>query len=285
MTLQVKKNVLALLVPYQKSVEEAIDQLSPRLGPEGAVRSACEYALKSGGKRFRPALLYLVANALGKNRDVSEAALAIELFHTASLVADDLPCMDDDDMRRNKPSVHATFGETVAILSTYAMIAAGYDCLSRNAKILGDSEAGLLAVENVSKNTGILGATGGQALDLCPPDASEATLCQIIEQKTSTLFEVSFVLGWLFGGGDKDLLPGVKKAASHFGMAFQIADDFQDLEQDKAQGHGLNYALILGEESARERLVSEVELYFSQTKDLGIYTKELSSLAEVLLHE
>src|SRR5689334_6324109 len=105
-----KAELAELLQYYQQRVEEKIREQLPSLGGSGELRAACEYALLNGGKRFRPALVYMVANALGKGQDISAAALAIEYFHTASLVADDLPCMDNDDERRNRPSVHKVYG-------------------------------------------------------------------------------------------------------------------------------------------------------------------------------
>ena len=119
--------------PYQKLIEEKLLESISRLGPKNHVRDACEYALLNGGKRFRPALVLMVAADIGYDVDVIPAALGIEYFHTASLIADDLPCMDNDDERRNKPTTHRVYGESTALLATYALIAAGYACVAENA--------------------------------------------------------------------------------------------------------------------------------------------------------
>lgn len=268
-----------LLKSYQKQFESELPRFIQELGPKTLLRDACEYALLNGGKRFRPSLVMMIADTLGQGVNVLQAALAVECFHTASLIADDLPCMDNDDERRQKPSLHKAYGESVALLATYALISAGYECLTKNAEEirLGDysfsnrsDRLALLAVENVSINTGILGATGGQFLDLTPPDLKPETLLDVLRKKTVTLFEISFVLGWLFGGGEIEKLPIVKKAAEHFGMAFQIADDIEDREQDIINGRSINLANICGLEEAQRLFHEENKRFFATARELGI---------------
>jgi geranylgeranyl diphosphate synthase type II len=122
-----------MLQGYQKLIVSKIEENLPAFGPKSKLRDACEYALMNGGKRLRPAIVFMTAEALGFEVDVTQAALSIEYFHTASLVADDLPCMDDDDERRSKPSVHKAFGESEAILVSYALIAQCSGCLEKAA--------------------------------------------------------------------------------------------------------------------------------------------------------
>jgi geranylgeranyl diphosphate synthase type II len=272
---------------YQKQIFSNIRDNLPTFGSKTKIRDACEYALTNGGKRIRPVIVFLVAEALGYHADVSQAALSIEYFHTASLVADDLPCMDDDDERRNKPSVHKAFGESAALLVSYALISAGYGCLEKNAKILGQSALsfsqqanarGLLALENAAFNTGLLGTTGGQFLDIDPPNLTSATLREVIHKKTVSLFEIAFVYGWLFGGGDQEKLPLVKKAASHFGTAFQIADDLDDLEQDAKNGRAVNAAAVFGVDAAKKMVQDEIQSYYDTLNELELNTAELHAL-------
>jgi geranylgeranyl diphosphate synthase type II len=152
------------------------------------------------------------------------------------LIADDLPCMDNDDYRRGSPSLHKKFGESVALLASYTLIAAGYGSIWENRELLRESpffapradEVALLSLEAATRCAGLQGATNGQFLDLYPPDRSLQTLRKTMTQKTGTLFEIAFVFGWLFGGGDVKLLYTVRKAANHLGMAFQMQDDLQD---------------------------------------------------------
>lgn len=238
---------MQLLDRYKARIEQKIESYS--FGKVSLLSEACFYALKNGGKRFRPSIVYIIAEELG-DLCVDRAALSVEFFHTASLIADDLPCMDNDAMRRGKPSLHAVYGQQTALLATYALIAAGYDCLR-----MGPQTA--LAIEQASKNTGILGATGGQFLDLMPMQVTEERLLEVLYLKTGALFELSFVLGWIFGGGDVGLLDPLKKAAYHFGLAFQIADDLDDWEQDR--GKPYNFAHFAGKKRAKERVKLELE--------------------------
>ncbi len=268
-----------LLSRYKEPVEQAIADSMSAFGAKTVLRDAIEYALKNGGKRFRPAIVYLVAHAIGKGGDVTDAALAVEYFHTASLIADDLPCMDDDDERRDVPSLHKAFNEATAILATYALIAAGYDRIRMGAQKTGKAEICSLAIENASFNTGILGAAGGQYDDLYPHAQTEEVALGVIDKKTGTLFEISFVFGWLFGGGDLSVLDEVKHAARAFGRAFQISDDFLDLEQDK---EGINYPAIAGEEKALFLLRAELDHYYKALKTLQLETPELLALGKMV---
>ncbi len=264
---------------FKEPIEKAIEESIASFGPKTLLRDAVEYALKKGGKRFRPAIVYLVAEAIGKQLDVVDAGLAVEYFHTASLIADDLPCMDDDDQRREHPSLHKAFGEATAILATYALIAAGYNRIRLGAQKLNRSDICALAIENASYNTGILGATGGQHADLYSSTLNEDVVLDVIDKKTGTLFEISFVFGWLFGGGEIALLDDVKQAALSFGRAFQISDDFLDLEQDK---EGINYPAVVGVEKALSILTAELQNYYTALKKLRLDSPELLALAQLV---
>ncbi len=276
------------------AIEASIRNNMPNLGPKSTLRDACEYALLNGGKRFRPALVLMIAKALNLGLDVSQAALGIEYFHTASLIADDLPCMDDDEERRNKPTLHKVYGESIALLATYALISAGYGCLAKNAHSLKQSAHPLahrsdllcvLALENAVYNTGIEGATGGQFLDLLPPDQSLSTVKEVLNKKTVTLFEISFVLGWIFGGGDLEQLALVKKAAAHFGMAFQIADDLGDMAQDLSHEHAMNLANVYGKQAAIALFNEEIQHFRQALVDLRLHSVELQALADWLVEQ
>lgn len=283
-----------ILEPYKQAIESQLLTNIETFGKQTLLRNACEYALLNGGKRFRPALVLMIAKALGFEVDVTQAALCVEYFHTASLIADDLPCMDNDDERRNKPSVHKVFGESVALLATYALIAAGYRCLALNARQLANSAHPLAdqsdslciaALENAAHNTGILGATGGQFLDLSPPDYSLSTLSEIIDKKTVTLFEISFVLGWIYGGGDLELLPLVKRCADHFGRAFQIADDLGDMAQDLEHSLTPNIANVLGKEAAVALFHAEINRFEEALNELSFHSEDLQALVQMLVQE
>ncbi|SPJ31990.1 polyprenyl synthetase family protein [Candidatus Protochlamydia amoebophila] len=289
-----KPSFHSILEPYKSHVEQIIQNNMDCLGDKTSLRDACEYALLNGGKRFRPALVLMIAKALGFQVDVSQAALCVEYFHTASLIADDLPCMDNDDERRNAPTLHKIFGESTSLLATYTLIAAGYACLARNTAILKDSahpyvnqkeRLCVLALENATQNTGILGATGGQYLDLNPPNLSLKTLKEVIEKKTVTLFEISFVLGWIFGGGVLEKLSLVKKCAGHFGMAFQIADDLGDMKQDSFHDHTMNFANVYGKPAATQLFHDEIHQFNQTLTALDFQSEDLQALTCLLIEQ
>ena len=280
-----------LLKNYVDRVNDAIKSHHEMLGPSSPIRDACAYALSTGGKRVRPSITLMVADALGNKGDATLSALSIEYFHTASLVADDMPSMDDDDERRSLPSVHKKFGEAAALLVSYGLIGAGYDMIAQNARVLIDQNVPFadsvdlrsrLALENAAFNTGLNGATGGQFLDIQPPDLSVETLKKIIHLKTSSLFEVAFVYGWLFGGGALDALDHVKKAAAHFGLAFQTADDIGDMEQDILNKRDVNLANVLGKKRAEEMFHGELDSFHLMLKELRLNEAPFTALTEAL---
>lgn len=265
------EDIYQILLPYQKIIDRA---LACHVWPAGSLGEAIRYALSNGGKRFRPAIVLMICRAL-KSRDLIDAALSIEYFHTASLIADDLPCMDDDDERRGKPSLHRVYGEGVSLLASYTLISEGYASVAR----ASDNPVLVkLALECASYNT--LLATEGQHLDLFPPDDSEKNIREALRKKTVSLFEIAFVFGWLFGGGDINRLTVVKQAAHHFGMAFQIADDIADLKQDK--NHGVNLAMKVGSEKAIEILRHEMESCLNKLSELGLGDSEVAQLVKTL---
>lgn len=271
------------LLSYPHAIEEGLRLYIPRLGPAGPLRDACAYALLGKGKRVRPALVLMLAEALGRKEDAMQAALAIEFFHTASLIADDLPCMDNAVERRGQPALHCVYGEATALLATYALIAAGYGAIAENSRLMLLDDKGqrcMLALEQVSRNTGLYGATGGQFSDLSLEAPSLSSVQEVLHQKTVTLFESAFVLGWLFGGGEIHALEKVKAIAGHFGMAFQIADDLEDQEEDRLQSRQANLALWLGEAGARVRLAQELTAFRHQLSSLDLEQSSVWALAD-----
>ena len=172
--LSTKSDIIAelvqLLAPYKLRIEKEIDMLIPTLGKDSKLRDACEYALMTGGKRFRPAIVFMIAEALQLNKNVNKAALAVEFFHTASLIADDLPCMDNDDLRRGKPTVHKAFDEAIALLASFSLIALAFEYLAQCACDLRNiphlagkiDEICCIATQEAGRLNGIFGLTTGQ---------------------------------------------------------------------------------------------------------------------------
>src|ERR1700722_7310159 len=277
---------------HRDRIEQEIAKSILSFGEKTKLRAGCEYALTVGGKRFRPLIVILVAEALGHGMNVYESALSVEFFHTASLIADDLPCMDNDDERREKPSLHKVYGEAIALLASYALITAAFEKIHSNAVIMKEAHppfchfsdrACTLALESATHCAGILGATGGQFLDLFPPNQSLDTIKQVIYKKTVTLFQVSFVFGWLFGGGDVSKLEKVRKVAYHFGMAFQTADDLGDMLQDEKKQRETSIARLIGKERALALFDEEMRLLRKELQDLGILTPSFEKMCDILI--
>jgi geranylgeranyl diphosphate synthase, type II len=283
------KEALLIIQPYKERFETEMQKAFSTFGPDNSSRKAMEYALKGDGKRFRPALVYMVAEAIGAGIDVTSSCLAVEYFHTASLIADDLPSMDNDDFRRGIPTTHKVFGEASALLASYGLIALGFEEIARNAEALKDSSFEgtadtlvRIAVLEAARQMGNAGLIGGQCLDLYPESLTKEAILQIMEMKTVSLFDLSIVLGWLFGGGDQVKLPIVHKMALHFGLAFQIIDDLDDSQKDKEANRLVNYANLFGRDEAINAVKEHIEGFFSCMNELEISSEPLSKLAKGL---
>lgn len=291
MILEKEQRLLWTYYHYKDKIEAELSKSILFLGEKNKLRDACEYALTNGGKRLRAALVMMVADAIGNDLDVTCVAVGAEYFHTSSLIADDLPCMDDDNERRNKPSTHKVFGEAVALLASYALLTKGFEKIHENYEIMKASgfpykqEPSVICAEIlklISQNAGISGATGGQFMDLFPANRSLDSVKELIYKKTVTLFECSFISGWLSGGGDMDRLPLVKKASYHLGMAFQVADDLGDMEQDKKNACLTNVALLIGKERALDLYQGEIASYLATIKELRIDSSAMLSVVDLL---
>lgn len=269
----------SILSKYAARFEAYFETQKVSLGKDTQFKEACLYSLGGSAKRFRPALVYMTAEALS-NHDVSPSALAVECFHTASLIADDLPCMDNDDFRRGRPTNHKVFGEANALLASFALIAKGFELIALNATenrdVLQD------AIFAASHSMGILGLIGGQFLDLNPQDSTLETINEINEKKTVALFDLSLTLGWLFGGGDKKQLPELHKAAFHFGSAFQIIDDIQDYDQDVKVQKKNNFAVTFGINEAKKAVREHVKIAIEIFTKLKL-TGPLTELSQAFL--
>lgn len=154
-----------LLERYRSRFEKELPLAIEQMGEKNVLRDACEYALVCGGKRLRPLIVLMTADALAQGLDVLPAALSVEFFHTASLIADDLPCMDNDDFRRNRPSLHKAFGESIAILASYTLIAEGYGGIHRNGERMKQDarfaqQAGVAALRCLKAATLCAGSRG-----------------------------------------------------------------------------------------------------------------------------
>ena len=218
---------------YTSRVASKLDEVLPDSAETpGRLHEAMRYSVMNGGKRVRPLLVYATGECLGVDADFLDApAMAIELIHAFSLVHDDLPAMDDDDLRRGNPTVHREFDEATAILAADALQPLAFQVLATSGGISSDKRARL--IETVASACGSLGMTGGQAIDLSSEgrSLSEPELEQMYALKTGALIEAA-VMGPSFLA---DGLPGEARGAllgfaRYIGVAFQIKDDILDVE-------------------------------------------------------
>ena len=236
-----------------------------------SIHRAIRYSLFAGGKRLRPVLALASAEAVGgRGEDALPAAAALEMIHTYSLIHDDLPAMDNDDLRRGKPTSHVVFGEAIAILAGDALLTHAFHVLATAASTNGTSGASegerrLQAVSLLAEAAGMNGMIGGQVVDLESEGqgVNEETLDQIHQKKTGALMEVAARLGAVMGGGEDDQIETLGRFGREVGLAFQIVDDLLDVEGDsttlgKSTGKDLKagkatYPGVHGIENARSR--------------------------------
>ena len=227
---------------------------------------AMRYSLLAGGKRIRPVLTLEFARLAGAEwRPVLPAACALELVHTYSLIHDDLPCMDDDDLRRGKPSNHKVYGETLAVLAGDALQPEAYR-LILSAPGLGLRERAECALL-LSEASGAEGMVAGQVLDTLHAPGTEAELRQVHRLKTGAMIAAACLMGCAAGGSGDKLWSAAGIYARHLGIAFQIRDDLLDvigdeatfgkpIGSDRAEGK-MTFVDLLGTEGCRQAVADE----------------------------
>ncbi len=207
------------------------------------LHEAMRYSLDAGGKRLRPILTLAAAEAVGGAGEVAlPAACAIELIHTYSLIHDDLPAMDDDTLRRGRPTLHVVYGDGLAILAGDGLLTEAFALLAREPQSTGELAARKLAViARVAAAAGAIGMVGGQAVDLeaagtteipnrARPVLDRDSLPRMHAMKTGALIRASAVAGAIMGGGDERQVAAIDAFAAEIGLVFQIVDDILDVE-------------------------------------------------------
>jgi farnesyl diphosphate synthase len=267
--------------------------LPPADQPPQDLHQAMRYAVLGGGKRLRPILVYATGRALGAVAERLDApAAAVEIIHAYSLVHDDLPAMDDDALRRGRPTCHVAFGEAAAILAGDALQALAFDVLARDSA-LADAPALLVDMLRVlAAACGSQGMAGGQALDLAAVgrilDAAELERMHV--HKTGALIRASVRLGALATGcRDEAMLAALENYGHCVGLAFQIRDDILDVEGNsatlgKTAGKDAadakpTYPSILGMQGSRDRLAELTTAAIDSVQPLGTRMHELIALA------
>ena len=274
----------ASLLEMKAVVEAGLERL---LEGESRLCETLRYAVLSGGKRFRPLLLLSAGEAFGGDRaTLLPYACAVELIHSYSLVHDDLPCMDDDAVRRGKPSCHKAFGEARALL-------AGDGLLTRAFEVLAGAPAGAAgagrkerAVQAIAEAAGVRGMIAGQWMDIeyDPGRADEASLLELMALKTGALILASARAGAIMGGAPESGMLAVERYGQGVGLAFQLRDDLLDAGK-KAEGRsGIrpNAVTLFGPEGTKARLRRAVGGALDALDTAGVRSADLRALASGL---
>ena len=265
-------------------------------GVEPRVAEAIRYSLLSGGKRLRAMLLTASYDAVGGAADCRVLAAAVEVIHAYSLVHDDLPCMDDDDVRRGRPTVHRAFGVPVAASAGLAMVPLAVRCAYRGALSLGLPPASAADIVRLfMRAAGAGGMIGGQLLDLeaegvaLPLDELE----RVHRAKTGALILTAARVGAMAAGADDRQLVAVERYGAAIGLAFQIMDDVLDVtattdELGKTAGRDAalrksTYPALLGTEGARHRAAALIDDATAALRDARILTPPLESIARYVI--
>ncbi|MFC2314617.1 MAG: polyprenyl synthetase family protein [Selenomonas massiliensis] len=270
----------------ERALKEELDR-TPVL--DDTLRASMAYSLMAGGKRLRPVLLMAAADAVGADgTKFLPVACALEMIHTYSLIHDDLPAMDNDDLRRGKPTNHVVYGEGIAILAGDALLTLAFTVILRQKAV--PAEALLRVVDEISRAAGAEGMVGGQVLDLEAENRqiSMEELRRVHTGKTGALFRAALRSGAILAGASGEQLSALTTYADHFGLAFQITDDILDVignaeEIGKPVGsdeknHKSTYVTLTSLEMAQElarRTVAEAEAALSVFGQEAAFLREL----------
>jgi geranylgeranyl diphosphate synthase, type II len=288
----------AYLEERRRLVNRSLEAYLPAVrGPAFRVVQAMHYSLFVGGKRLRPILCLAAAEAVGG--DPGEAlpvACALEMIHTYSLIHDDLPAMDDDDLRRGQPTCHKQFDEATAILAGDGLLTEAFHTLAGTASRFEGREAVLLEItELVAKAAGYQGMVGGQMLDLMA-EGRQVTLKEletVHRLKTGALLTAATRAGALVGGGNRVEVTALTSYGEKFGLAFQVTDDLLDVEGDTAEmgkvagqdekRRKATYPALLGLEASRQWAGRLVEQAVTELEPFQDRAAPLRELAQYLL--
>jgi farnesyl diphosphate synthase len=282
-------NLEHLIETSKIRVEKLFDKyFDSHLCPAPLLQQAMSYAVLNGGKRIRPLLVYATGHSFGaKWDDLDGAACAIELIHSFSLIHDDLPAMDNSDLRRGKASCHKAFNEPLAILAGDSLQSLAFEVIvSHPGQLTADQR--LQMIKTLSYAGGLYGMAGGQALDL----AKTPSLLEMYHLKTGALLIASIKLGAIAANVPHDTLIILEKFAKNLGLAFQIQDDLLDTEESQTIGkpQGLDiindkstYPIMHGVLASQEKINELMTEAFELIKPLGNQTQLLQELTLQLL--
>ncbi len=284
-------------------VDAAMERLlAPTPDLPESIRKAMRYSLFAGGKRLRPTLVLEAAECCGLNaKKALKTAAALEMIHTYSLIHDDLPAMDDDDLRRGKPTNHTVFGEAMAILAGDGLLTKAFEAAAENAadlKLKGREAAELIRL--IAHGAGAEGMVGGQVADLAAEGLSKkltkAAAAKMLEsvhrRKTGALIVASLDAGAVLAGASDAKREALRSYGACIGLAFQIADDVLDVVGDKRKlgkrgsdraNDKLTYASLYGVAGARAKARALVEMAHANLETFGRKAETLHELADYII--
>lgn len=280
----------------QKQIQYYLETCLPSLATEPArLHEAMRYSVLNGGKRIRPLLVYAIGQSFNATlEDLNLSAAAVEIIHCYSLIHDDLPAMDNDDLRRGKPTCHKAFDEATAILAGDALQALAFEVLANSPSQFSDSKR-LELIKLLGIACGSQGMAGGQALDLAATGKSlNLEYVEIMHsKKTGALITASAMMGAITGNANAQQLAAIKAYGDLIGLAFQIQDDILDIEGDTAllgkmvgadlAADKLTYPAIVGLETAKRKVEELYQNALAQLVSIDLNTPLLNDLSLYLI--
>ncbi len=271
---------------YKRTIERELERILSRRNT--LLFQAMRHSVLGGGKRYRPLLCLATSDCFGAEPNtIMPFACGVELIHNYSLIHDDLPCMDNDEVRRGRPTCHKAFGEDVALLAGDGLLTMAFEVMAG-----ADVPRRLLAkkvqvIREVAKLAGVEGMIGGQLLDITfsPENAAEESLSEVMLKKTGALIVAAVRTGALLGGASAVKLRALTTFAQNIGLAFQVRDDILDAAKKgrKTTPASPNYASLFGVEKAETRLDRYVKTGLSALEKTSLKSPLLCHLARQLL--
>ena len=281
--------MLSFLTDDKKIIDDGMEAaLVSFCGAQDEIVEAMRYSAL-GGKRIRGILTIEFAKMLGCiTEDVLPYALGIECVQAYSLVHDDLPCMDNDDMRRGKPSCHIAFGESTAVLAGDALLTHAFSVIAESKAAESHPERAVKAIAKLADYAGYRGMVGGQVLDLsaAEKEVSADELATIHALKTAALMKASAAMGCIAAGADEEICALAEKYAELFGLAFQMADDLLDFNGNYDECELNSYVKIHGAERTRSDIyscISKAGAALFKFNEKGFDTGALAALLDFLI--
>jgi geranylgeranyl diphosphate synthase type II len=288
-----------LLDSFMKEHKQLLDtelrNLVNRLDAPPIIKEAMQYSLEAGGKRLRPLLIFATLDAFGVKPVYGlQTAAAIEMIHTYSLIHDDLPCMDDDDLRRGKPTNHKVFGEAMAVLAGDALLTYSFEVLGETPDEFVSSEKKIKLMIEMAKAAGTEGMVGGQVADMLGEEKklSMAELEYIHVHKTGKILVFCVLAGAIIAGANDTELARLSGFAHHLGLAFQIRDDILDVEGNvdiigkpvgsDTANHKSTYPLLLTMDGAKEALNQHIKSAKQYLNNTSLNTQVLLEITDLV---